>query len=241
MLITIMKRASCKLLSSVALLVLFTGAVHAAPTLITSSVGYTGPGLDLSAYANGQYNFTFGPVVVDHYTLTAAPGGGGNSGLGSVIGQGSYGLGANGYFGGDATYIGVDSGTGSATLQLLVNQGPVSQLGFYMNYAPGFGNNATISALDVNGNPFATFDLTVLAPISTPGGFNQFEFRGIADTSATIYGLEFGGNYILVTGTADGSIPTPEAASSLMLLGSALGSLGMFGWITRRKATPATV
>jgi len=197
----------------------------AAETLLTTNVGYTGPGLNLSSKANGNYNFTFGPITVDGYTFTGAPGGGGNSGQGSVVGQGSYGLGANGSFGGSAVYIGVDSGTGYA--QLMLNSGPVSQLGFFMNYAPGIGNDATIWALDAAGNPFAMFDLVTLAPISTPGGFNQFQFRGIASTTANIYGLRFGGNYLLVTGTANGvpnAVPEP-ATWALMLLG--FGGIGM--------------
>jgi hypothetical protein len=205
----------------------------AATTLITTDAGYTGPGLDLSAHANGQYNFTFGPINVDGFTFTAAPGGGGNSGQGSVVGQGGYGLGANGSFGGDAVYIGVDSGTGYA--QLMSNSGPFSQIGFFMNYAPGIGDPATIFALDAMGNPFASFDLTVLAPISTPGGFNEFEFRGIASDAQDIYGLRFGGNYILLTGTADG-IPgvIPEPGTwALLILG--FGAIGAAMRRTRRS------
>lgn len=202
----------------------------AATSLVTTNAGYTGPGLDLSAYANGNYNFTFGPITVDGFTFTAAPGGGGNSGQGSVVGQGGYGLAGNGSFGGDAVYIGVDSGTGYA--QLVLNGGPVSQIGFFMNYAPGVGNNATIEALDAMGNVFASYDLTALAPISTPGGFNAFQFRGIASDSNDIYGLRFGGNYILVTGTADG-IPgiVPEPSTwALLILG-----FGLTGAAMRRK------
>ncbi|HTH28797.1 MAG TPA: PEPxxWA-CTERM sorting domain-containing protein [Sphingobium sp.] len=219
------------LLAAAAPLALFAAPAIAATSLLTSDASYTGPGLDLSAHANGNYNFTFGPITVDQYTFTAAPGGGGNSGQGSVVGQGGYGLGANGSFGGDAVYIGVDSGTGYG--QLMLNGGPVNQIGFFMNYAPRVGNNATIEALDINGNPFASYDLTVLAPISTPGGFNQFEFRGISSDAQDIYGLRFGGNYILVTGTADG-IPTPAvpepATWAMMLLG-----FGAMGYTMRRR------
>jgi hypothetical protein len=225
-------RSTLKLALASALLALATGTSQAA-TLLTSEAGYTGPGLNLSAFANGQYNFTFGPITVDQYTFTAAPGGGGNSGMGSVVGQGSYGLGANGSFGGDAVYIGVDSGTGYA--QLMLNGGPVSQLGFFMNYAPGIGNDPVIEALDSSGNPFASFNLAQLAPISTPGGFNQFVFRGIADTSASIYGLRFGGSYLLVTGTANGVVPEP--ASGIMLLS---GAAGLGGLALRRRMRGAS-
>jgi hypothetical protein len=211
---------------------------NAVTALLTSNAGYTGPGLDLSAYENGNYNFTFGPINVDQYTFTAAPGGGGNSGQGSVVGQGGYGLTTNGSFGGDAVYIGVDSATGYA--QLILNGGPVSELGFFMNYSPeSVGDDPTIYALDSLGNPFASFDLATLAPISTPGGFNEFEFRGISSDTADIYGLRFGGQYILVTGTANGEVigGVPEPATWAMFL---LG-FGAIGMAMRRRGTAATL
>ena len=231
-----------KLVSLAALVALASAPFSTAYSysLLTTEVGYSGPGLDLSAFANGNYNFTFGPISVDSYTFTGAPGGGGNSGNGSVVGQGGYGLGANGSFGGDAVYIGVDSGTGSA--KLMITSGvPVSQLGFYMNYAPGIGDPATIWALDSTGARIAggEFDLTTLAAISTPSAFNAFQFRGISDSTASIYGLEFGGNYILLTGTRDGVPSTPDAGSSLMLLGLALGSLGAIRRIANRNVHSA--
>lgn len=203
-----------------------------AGTLLTTDAGYTGRGLDLSAYANGNYNFTFGPINVDGFTFTAAPGGGGNSGRGSVVGQGGYGLGANGSFGGNAVYIGVDSGTGYA--QLLGATG-FTQMGFFMNYAPGIGNDATISTLDAAGNVIESFNLATLAPISTPSGFNQFQFRGVAaDTANSIYGLRFGGNYILLTGTADGVPAVPESATWMMMI-AGFGLAGTALRYRRRK------
>ena len=70
-----------------------TGA--GAASLTTSAAGYTGPLLNLTPYQTGMYNFTFGPVTVGPgLTFTASPGGsggfpaGGNSGQGSVVGQG---------------------------------------------------------------------------------------------------------------------------------------------------------
>ncbi|HET6971712.1 MAG TPA: PEPxxWA-CTERM sorting domain-containing protein [Phenylobacterium sp.] len=213
------------------------GAAQASTSLITSAVGYTGPQLDLSAYANGSYNFTFGPLSLPGgITFTGAPGGGGNSGNGSVVGQGTYGLGTNGSFGGAAVYIGVDSATGYDDLRLA---SAVNTIGFFFNYCPNCGgNDATISTLDAGGNVVASFDLQSLAPISTPGGVNQFEFRGVASTATDIYGLRIGGNYILASGTATGALPggVPEPASwALMILG--FGGVG--ATLRRRRAVAA--
>jgi len=208
-----------------------------ASTLLTSNVGYTGPNLNLTSQETGWYNFTFGPVSLPGgITFTAAPGGtggfpyGGNSGHGSVLGQGSYGLGSNGSFGGSAVYAGVDSGTGNMTFSL---SSPVSEFGLYLNYAPGIGNDPVISTLDQLGNIISSFDLAVLAPISTPSGYNDFEFRGINEGSNTIYGLELGGSYLVAAATANGAptsaVPEP---STLLLLGAGFAGVG---FLKRRK------
>lgn len=213
-------------LFAAAALALCCGGASAAVMLTTDDSGYTGPELDLSAYENGMYNFTFGPEFLPGgITFTAAPGGGGNSGMGSVIGQGSYGLGANGSFGGDAVYIGVDSATGFATLTF---DSLVSSFGGYWNYAPGTGDAPTIGAYDMSGVLIDEFDLAAVAPISTPGGFNEFAFRGLVSDAADIKSVRFGGSYILLAGTADGRVPAPAVpvpAAAVLLLG-ALGGLG---------------
>lgn len=208
-------------------------AAFSAPTLVTDPTGYSGPTLDLSAYANGSYNFTFGPLALPGgITFTGNPGGGGNSGLGSVVGQGGYGLTSNGSFGGNATYIGVDSGTGYDTLTFAA---PISQFGGYWNYSPlSPGDAPTISAYDSSNNLLASFDLSVLAPIVTPGGFNQFEFRGIFDTVAEISSIRFGGQYLLLAGTADGSTP-PTATPVPAALPLFVSGLAGLGWLARRK------
>tara|TARA_R110002126_G_scaffold150368_11_gene296626 strand:- start:3818 stop:4489 length:672 start_codon:yes stop_codon:yes gene_type:complete len=210
----------------VSLVIAASGFANA--TLITTDVGYTGPGLDLTDFETGSYNFTFGPeFLTGGITFIAAPGGGGNSGQGSVIGQGSYGLAGNGSFGGDAVYIGVDSGTGYADL---IFDTEISFFGAYMNYAPGSGDNAFISALDDLGNVIETWDLTTFAPISTPGGFNEFQFRGIDLGNDTFKTFRFGGSYLLLAATADGAPVAPivnDIPEPATLVIFALGLLGL--------------
>lgn len=216
------------------------GMAHAAPVLITSDAGYTGPELDLTGYDTGNYNFTFGPVAVGEFTFTAdIPNS--NSGQGAVVGQGGYGLGGNGSFGDDAVYIGVDGPSGWGQL---LGTTAYSTIGFYFNYYTPWqdlfeGEAPYISTLDINGNVLATFFLEDDAPISTPGGFNQFEFRGIQHDTAEVYGLRFGGSYILAAGSASGTIPggIPEPSTwAMMLLG--FGSLGA---VLRQRRTRMAV
>lgn len=198
-----------------------------AAVLLTDFNTYGGPGLDLSAYVGIGYNFTFGPKPIPGgITFTAAPGGGGNSGNGSVLGQGSYGLGSNGSFGGTAVYAGVDSGTGYAQFAFAT---PITEFGAFFNYAPGIGNSPVISVLSL-GTEVASFDLSTLAPISTPGGFNDFEFRGIrlGAGEGTFDAFRFGGSYLLAAATASGDPVNPNPAPepmSLALLGLGLASM----------------
>lgn len=221
-----------------AALVAVAAPALASGTLLTSDAGYSGRGINLSAFANGMYNFTYGPLAIDGFTFTAAPINPNNSG-GSVVGQGSYGLLSNGSFGGNAAYIGVDAPGGYAQLLGAVGY---SQLGFYFNYAPSSGDAPTIWTLDATGNVIDGFDLAALAPISTPGGFNQFAFRGVAYNDGTeIFGLRFGGSYILLTGTSDGSVPppvggVPEPATWALLL----AGFGLVGFAARRRRIAAT-
>jgi hypothetical protein len=196
------------------------------------------------AQIDANYGYTFGPVDLPGMVFTRSQGIT-NSGLGAVLGQGEYGLTGNGGFGAGAVYAGLDGWDGY--MDFTLTGGPVSEFGAYVNYAVGgagegeeVGGNPYIAALGADGSVIETWDLAAWAPVSTPGGFNEFAFRGISRDSADIYGLRFGNAYIIAAGTSTGAVPTgpvapvPEPSTyALMLAGLAAVAFAA----RRRRAT----
>ncbi len=60
--------------------------------------------------------------------------------------------------------------------------GPVSGVGVFMNYAPNFGNDVSITALDAGNNVLGQVDVEAFAPITG----STFQFRGFQDATADI-------------------------------------------------------
>ena len=166
---------------------------------------------------------------------------------GAVMGNGPYGLGSNGKWdAGRKGFVGVNgSGRPGEWIQITFNNGLVSMVGGFINYAicdslPCYPQqDFVLEALDINGIVLESYNVSELSPISTPGETNSGAFRGIQRTSSDIHALrlnqatnalddlEFFG-YVGEYGVP-GTIPEPETYT-LMLL-----SLGLLGLTTRRR------
>lgn len=152
----------------------------------------------------------------------------------SVIGNEGYGLSANGSWNsGRQGYTGLNTASGAMTFRF--NDAPVSGVGGFVNYAtPGYGA-AIIEVLDQNGAVLESYDVTALAPISTPGATNAGAFRGIVRPQADIYALRLNNSYDVLddlTFTSAPAVPVPTLSTWAMLL--LAGLLGMLGVIRRR-------
>jgi hypothetical protein len=192
-------------------------------SLIT--VPTTGTVEDFNSRTGCGYCFTGGPVNLPSGVVFTAGTAGTNSGLGAVLGTGGYGLGGNGSWNG-VYFAGVD---GPSNWMLFQFPSLVSAVSGFMNYGPGFGGPPTVEVLDSGMNVLESYDLSIFAPISTPGGNNAGAWRGIVRGSADIQYMRFVNSYIVVDdltfgGRPRGEVPEPSTA---MLLAGGLGLLGL--------------
>jgi hypothetical protein len=195
--------------------------------LITSVAGINGPVsvIDFEEFSGIGYNFAFGPVALSPSVIfNANPSGGGNTGFGSVLGEGNYVLGDNGVWNGTNSYSGLDSDQGYMEYSFL---SPISGVGGFINYVPDNGP-VWIQVLGSNGNVLEQYDLTTSAPIDTPNGINSGAFRGIQRATVDVWAFRVVNSYIALddlsyTSSGKTVMDLPEPSSLSFFVVSGLG------------------
>lgn len=195
--------------------------------LITSAAGIQSPAVvDFSQFSSDT-NLTATPIQVGSLVGTdvTATGVGPFQRILVTIG---FTIGGNGEWTTDRHgYASANSGGGSVTFTF--NDRPVFAVGGLMNYFL-WTDPVLIQALDSGGRVLESYDLATTAPISTPGGINAGEFRGIARASADISAFRFTGVFTLLDDLAFSSVPEPPTTSLAVL-----GLAALVGFGRRRR------
>lgn len=215
-----------------ALFCLSVFALSAQASLITSAsqIGQPQTVITFSQFAGPNTVYTTGPVSIGNgVTFTST------NPAGSLLGQGPYSFNNNGSWNSAVDLAGLDVdqfGNDKYTMTFSFAR-PVSAVGGLMNYAifqfSGF-SDVVISALGVNGNVLESYDISQLAPISTPSGIDMGQFLGIERSQADIAAFSLSNSAVAITDfTFASSVPEP-GTSCLLLAGLSALLLRRRGW-----------
>jgi hypothetical protein len=208
---------------------LITSPAELPGTAISITIGFDGPtGSNLSS-----------PVDVGSGILFSTTGGPGSIGEAPL---GAWSLGGNGLWSGGKTFAGVDGdfdGAGGPASMIFDLGGLlVRGVGGFMNFDPDFTYGDPLSfplplyvaAYDASGALLEDYDV----PVSTPNGFNDGAFYGIARIDADIARFVISGPYAVVDDLTVAAIPEPSTYAML------LAGLGLLGFVARRRTGTAT-
>ena len=239
-----MKLTSLSLVTGIAVSgIVVTGAftpAHAIGTLLTTEVGYTGLGLDLTAYKTGTNNYTNGPVPIPGgITFNSTNPGG------STLGQNEptfdYSLGSNGRVSEIPVFAGLDqSASTPSSFMSFSFAAPVQQFGAYLNYAPfTVGLNPPVISTYNGTTLLSSFNLetTPGGKISTPGQTDVFVFRGIAESSAVITSFRLSGANIVAAGQAYNLPASTAVPEPFTIIGTLIGGSAALRMRKKLKST----
>jgi hypothetical protein len=197
-------------------------AVISNANLITSAnqIGKSSTVVDFSQFAGAKTIYTEGPVPVGSGVTFRS-----TNPDGSLLGSGPYSFNNNGTWGSTLTMAGldVDNFGGDAYSMTFSFAKPVSAVGGILDYAvfPSSGfSDVVITALGSKGQILASYDVTVKAPISGPGG----AFVGISQSQADIAAFSLSNSAVAIrdlTFSSSGTPTSPEP-STLLLLGGGI-------------------
>lgn len=154
----------------------------------------------------------------------------------------SWGLVDNGNWGTPMTFLAAED-TRPGAMIFAFNSGPVAEVGAFMNYCPngscGAAGDLVISALDDSMAVLETYNVTDLADIVTPGGFNEGAFRGISRPTADIHYFRIDTVIPVVddlTFSSPAVATNPVPSSSPWALFLLVGALGLVGLLRARAS-----
>lgn len=212
---------------------------YAQAALVTNSSGFADPLVVNFADFSGAELFTgaatqVGSVVGEDVVYSSTE----NSFIGDPTPPAGYGFGANGSW--DNSRVGfVGTNSEVATIRFDFNDGPVSDVGGFVNYNPELTSDFTIAAIASDNSTLESYNVSSLAPIATGGDLNSGEFRGISRATEDIAAFTISGAVGALDDLTFGRLAVAVPEPSFLAI-SCIVSCAAFGRGSFRKKQLAT-